>query len=88
MENKQKSSNKAHSEPLQQCNVVGSASYRESFGLDNPPKGTALKLKYAEGVRYYLLWIGCPDNENIVQAWFPSKASALKYAKDNGWVVS
>ena len=25
MENKQKSSNEAHSEPLQQCNVVGSA---------------------------------------------------------------
>ena len=68
--------------------VVGSASYRQSFGLDNPPKGTALKLKYAEGVRYYLLWINCPDNENIIEGWFPTKSSALKYAKDNGWVVS
>lgn len=68
--------------------VVGSASYRQSFGLDNPPKGELLKLKYAEGIRYYLLWIQCPDNENIIEGWFPTKSSALKYAKDNDWVVS
>ncbi len=35
MENKQKSSNEAHSEPLQQCNVVGSAfkSFRDVYQL-------------------------------------------------------
>lgn len=31
MKNKQKSSNEAHSEPLQQCNVVGSASSKEKY---------------------------------------------------------
>lgn len=62
--------------------------YRECFGFENPPKGEKLKLKYAEGVNYYLLWVGCPDMENIIEAWFPSKSAALKYAKDNGWEVS
>ena len=61
--------------------------YRECFGLKNPPKSEKLRLKYAEGVNYYLLWVGCPDGENIIEGWFPTKQSALKYAKHNGWEV-
>ena len=44
--------------------------YRECFGFKNPPKSEKLKLKYAEGVNYYLLWVGCSDMENIIEAWF------------------
>lgn len=62
-------------------------SYRQSFGLENPPKGEKLKLKFADGVNYYLLWLNCPDGENIIEGWFPTKTSALKYANDKGWEV-
>lgn len=44
MENKQKSSNEAHSEPLQQCNVVGSA-FEMSWNLtavEKPPLRTKI----------------------------------------------
>ena len=48
------------------------------FGFKNPPKSEKLKLKYAEGVNYYLLWVGCSDMENIIEAWFPTKSTVFK----------
>lgn len=63
-------------------------SYRQMFGLDNPPAGTRLKLKYMDGIDWYLLWEDCPDDENIVQGWFKSKGKAQLYAKENGWPLS
>ncbi len=68
--------------------VGGSVSYRQRFGLDNPPKGTVLKLKYMEGINWYLHWVECPDGEDIVQGWFGTASEARKYANENGWLVS
>jgi hypothetical protein len=68
--------------------VCGSVSYRQQLGLDNPPKKTLLKLKYMEGVRWYLHWEDCQDGEDIVQGWFGTSSKARKYANENGWLVS
>ena len=73
---------------LRVCNVAGSVSYRQRFGLDNPPKGTVLNLKYMEGLSWYLHWVKCPDGEDIVQGWFGTASKARKYANENGWLVS
>jgi len=59
--------------------------YRSKFGLPDPPEGTFLKLKFMEGIKYYLLWEDCPDNENIVAGWFTSKAKALEFSREKGW---
>ena len=53
MENKQKSSNEAHSEPLQQCSVSGSAFIR------NP------KFRAWNGAYNYMAYQGEPDLETI-----------------------
>jgi hypothetical protein len=70
------------------ANVGGSVSYRQRFGLDNPPKDTVLNLKYMEGLKWYLCWAECPDCQNIVQGWFGTASEARKYANENGWLVS
>lgn len=62
-------------------------SYRQSFGLPNPPKGTDLILKFSEGINWYLYWKDCPDDENIVAGWFKSASAARKYADENGWKI-
>jgi hypothetical protein len=68
--------------------VGGSVSYRQRLGLNNPPKGTVLKLKYMEGLRWYLHWEECTDGEDIVQGWFGTASKARKYANENSWLVS
>ena len=63
-------------------------SYREYFGLLNPPEGTVLRLKYMKGVKWYLLWEDCPeDGEDIVEGWFGTADKAKSYAKKNNWKV-
>jgi len=55
-------------------------SYRQSFGLDNPPSGTLVKIEYMSGAGYYILWVDCPDGENIVELDFASKGKATDWA--------
>lgn len=81
-------SNDAINPRLKGCSVGGSVSYRQQFGLDKPPKGTILSLKYMEGLKWYLHWENCQDGEDIVQARFNTSAKARKYASENGWLVS
>lgn len=73
---------------LQVCSVGNSVSYRQRFGLDNPPKGAVLKIKYMEGLNWYLHWAECPDAEDIVQGWFGTASKARNYANKNSWLVS
>lgn len=80
-------SNEAPNPRLRVCSVGGSVSYRQRFGLHNPPKGTGLKLKYMAGLKWYLYWEDCPDEEDIVQGWFGTAAKAKKYAQENGWLA-
>ena len=61
--------------------------YRESLGLDNPPKGTKLEIKHMAGIGFYLLWPKCPDLENIVDGWFKVKKNAKICSKEHGWIV-
>lgn len=81
-------SNAAQNPRLRVCSVGGSVSYRQRFGLDNPPEWTILKLKYLEGINWYLHWAECPDGEDIVQGWFGTASKARKYANKNSWLVS
>ena len=81
-------SNKAQSPRLRVCSVGSSVSYRQRFGKDNPPQGTVLKLKYLEGINWYLHWAECPDGEDIIQGWFGKASKARKYANKNGWLIS
>ena len=62
-------------------------SYRQSFGLNNPPKGTNLKLEFMEGLKWYLFWPNCTDEEDIIEGWFATAAKARQYAFKNGWLV-
>jgi len=80
-------SNESLNPSLRVCNVGGSVSYRQRFGLDNPPKGTILRLKYMAGLKWYLHWEDCPDGEDIVQGWFGTAKKAKTYAQENGWLV-
>lgn len=80
--------NEAQNPRLRLCSVGSSVSYRQRFGLNNPPEGTVLKLKYLEGVNWFLCWVECPDNEDIIQGWFSTASKAREYASKNGWLVS
>jgi hypothetical protein len=80
-------SNEAQNPRLRGCSVGGSVSYRQRFGLDNPPKGTVLKLKYMQGLSWYLHWEECTDGEDIIQGWFGTASKARKYASENNWLV-
>ncbi len=48
-------------------------SYREMFGLELPPEGTKVKIKWMAGVNYYILWPDCPDKENILYSHINKK---------------
>lgn len=61
--------------------------YREEFGLQNPPPGTQLEISFMEGIQFYLIWNECPDDENIIQGWFPSRGKAESYAKEKGYQI-
>ena len=62
-------------------------SYRQSFGLDNPPKNSLVKIKFLEGLKYFVVWLDCPDLENVVEMNFTTKNKALEYAACFGWCV-
>lgn len=62
-------------------------SYRQSFGLENPPVGTMVRISYMEGCKYYIVWVNCPDLENIIESNFTTKPKALQYATNFGWSI-
>ena len=66
-------------------NIGGS--YREKFGLSLPSAGTHVKVKFMAGVNHYIVWVDCPDDENILFGWLKSKAEALKIVETKGWVL-
>lgn len=41
-------------------------SYRESFGLSLPVAGTDVDVKFMPSLEYYIIWVDCPDNENVL----------------------
>lgn len=67
--------------------IRGGKTYRESCGLENPPKGTKLKIRKMSALGYCLIWPDCPDMENIVDGWFRVRRNAKAFAKENGWIV-
>lgn len=67
--------------------MLSECSYRQKKGFDNPPPGTILRVKYMEGVKWYLLWEECPDGESIVEGWINSAHKAFEYAKQNQWIA-
>ena len=61
-------------------------SYRQSFGLENPPPGTKVSINFLEGCNYSIIWDDCPDGENIIEGWFKKKQQAIDYVIKNGWI--
>jgi len=59
-------------------------SYRESFGLDLPPAGTYVQVKFMAGVNYYINWVLCPDLEPILYGW-TTKDKAHNIVKQHNW---
>lgn len=62
-------------------------SYRESFGLKDPPPGTEVKIDYMAGSQFHVVWPDCPDGENVLAMWIMSRSLAEDYAKEKGWVI-
>ena len=79
MENKQKSSNEVHSEPLPQCNVVGSPTELEPVLALITHQGDLGESKWYEVVYFFQKWVSYEgsktfqDGEQVVK-W--------KYCKD------
>lgn len=61
--------------------------YRENWGLETAPKGSKVQLKHSSGLDWHLVWINCPDKENVLAGWQRSKNELLKLADLRGWVV-
>ena len=61
-------------------------SYREKFGLKNPPPGSNVCVKFMDGLKFYILWGDCPDLENVIQYNFTNKSKALDYINKNNWI--
>ena len=62
-------------------------SYREFFGYQNPPGGTEIVIKYAEGIKFSIGWPNCPDGEVIIEGWFINRKSTIDYAKKYEWII-
>ncbi len=63
-------------------------SYRESFGLENPPAGTSVSIDYMAGCQFSIIWDDCPDPENVIEMHLHSRKAAEKYATDRGWLFT
>jgi hypothetical protein len=46
-----------------------------------------VKIKYMEGLKYYILWVNCPHKDNIIKAYFKSKKEALEYVTNNNYKI-
>lgn len=60
-------------------------SYRETFGLDLPPVGTTVEIDFMAGSNYSIIWVDCPDDENILYSWLKSKIHAMAIIERHGW---
>ena len=47
-------------------------SYREYLGL-TLPIFAKVKVEHMAGVNWYILWIDCTDDENILYGWLSSR---------------
>ena len=47
-----------------------------------------VKIKYMEGLKYYILWDNCPHMDNIIKAYFTTKVKAEKYANENNFIIN
>ena len=54
--------------------------YRTMFGLQEPQHHIHVQAKFMEGLGWYLLWVNCPDKENLIATHFTSKKAAEAYA--------
>lgn len=60
-------------------------SYRQSFGLENPPPGTEVKIEHMPGLNWYVLWPGCgEDGEDVLAAWM-NKKEAIAFCEKNNY---
>lgn len=57
--------------------------YRNKLGFSNPPDNTIVEIKFMEGLKFYILIDNCIDNENILEAYFPTYKKALEYLVNN-----
>lgn len=46
-----------------------------------------VRIKYMEGLKYYILWVNCPHKDNVIKGHFLSKKKAEQYCIDNGYEI-
>jgi len=61
-------------------------SYRESFGLPDPPEGTMVTMKRL-GTTWDICWPDCPDKEDILAINIVRKQDAIDYINAKKWVL-
>lgn len=62
-------------------------SYRESFNLKPAPSGSKVYIEHDAGIDFYVVWIDCPDKENILEGWLKKKQDAINYCKQNNYKI-
>ena len=58
--------------------------YRLELGFSNPLLAN-VGIEYMSGIGFYILWIDCPDRENIIALNFNSRKQAEKYCELNNF---
>jgi len=59
--------------------------YRSQFGLSLAPEGATVKIAYLAGCRFMIVWIDCPDLENVLYANLPSRKVANEIVNGHNW---
>ena len=61
---------------------------REKWGYNTAPPGTKVKLSHMPGMNWYLVWLDCPDEENILAGWQTKKEPLISLAAIRGWEIT
>ena len=61
--------------------------YIEKMGHAIPPAGNHVKIKYMEGCQFLIVWLNCPDLENVIELHIPSRLKAIELANEHGWII-
>lgn len=59
--------------------------YRSQFELALAPEGATVKITYLAGCRFMIVWVDCPDLENVLYANLPSRKVASGIVNDRNW---
>jgi hypothetical protein len=62
-------------------------SYRVMHGYSLPPVGAKVKIEYMAGLNWYMIWIDCPDEENLIFGWITQKKEVQRIARELNYII-